>query len=188
MVRRVTLSLDEKQAVDIHSPGLKNVYLSSKQKDEKLKDLGHIVHTQGLLLDSRQRALEDVRAKKFDILQELKRSFRRGTPEEIAYYLLQAQAQGKISGDQRQFMDVMREGAKNLNVKGQKGKRYPTTKPMYEFLANKWGGACAEFVALQVEGPVSSTIREIQPKVEFLAGVKGSSRIVELSVPHTFRS
>ena len=117
-----------------------------------------------------------------------KQSTGTGSPQETAAMLLTAQAGGKFGTNAESIpkndtlLGVFSDSMYNLD-RHAKGHRYSdSTKYLFAAIAVRYGPGAAEFVALNVGGPMRTTVKKVIPKIKCCIGMAGVETMVKDSV------
>jgi hypothetical protein len=139
---------------------------------------------------SGQEAQEDVAGVLRRLAKELEtRSPGKGSPEEMAAMLLASHAGDSFGTDadgackHDTLLGVFSDSLYNLD-RPAKGHRYcKSTKYLFAAIAIRYGPAAAEFVALNVGGPMRTTTKNDIPKYKYCVGIEGVEQLVKDMVP-----
>jgi hypothetical protein len=129
-------------------PEQQNIFKKKTEKLLQYRSETFFLKSKNIRLQIRKRSMRE----------KLKEFSSRGDMKAICFNLVKAQKNGLLE-DKNVFLETIESIANNVNVKGDRGKRYQSsTKQFYESLLIMGGPRLANFVSINMEGPNLNTI------------------------------
>jgi hypothetical protein len=157
-------------------------------------EIVEVTVTQRMVIANKQDDQEELQEQdEVDALLRMVRDLKKlstgtGSPQEAAAMLLTAQAGGKFGTKADSIpkndtlLGVFSDSMYNLD-RPAKGHRYSdSTKYLFAAIAVRYGPGAAEFVALNVGGPMRTTVKKVIPKIKCCIGMAGVETMVNDSV------
>ena len=137
---------------------IRNDYLTTNEIDNKIVDRRNVIQRKDSEIFFLRRKLAQAIVRKRELKEELKEFAKEGNMKAICKRLTKAY-DGKKLENKHVFFGLLQSVTKNFHIKGNTGKRYPAPlRKFYESLLIMGGSKIAMFVALNLEGPMMSSV------------------------------
>ena len=137
---------------------IRNDYLTTNEIDNKVIDQRNVIQRKDSEIFFLRQKLAQAIVRKRELKEELKEFAKEDNMKAICKRLTKAYDEKKLE-NKHVLLGLLQSVAKNFHIKGNTGKRYPAPlRKFYESLLIMGGPKIAMFVALNLEGPMMSSV------------------------------
>ena len=169
----------EAEAELVADPKCNNQYLTTFEREQKMATIAsslEAAHRRGDCLENEVAALKSTPV---DVVKELMTHHAKDSIEvAVCAKLLVAQKKNLITPEHKNLLSIMKDQCKNMTRKPGGFRHGDASKSMSGVLSITYGQNCPKWLAKNVWGPSSRTIRRHLPQAKFKGGYEDTVQIV----------